>query len=460
VTKTQHQYDYAMVGHNYISYMMSIPLIKKGKKIIVLDDDHFNYGDMFTNSMLYLDAKFLSEYGALEDIPILSKVLEYTDIKGHYFYLGRKSFFLGLNPFDSYRELTRKWPQFFLETSISSEEFNQYYFESCNTLAFNFLFNKKSKSSYLDIFLKSVHPELIKLFEGFFSKFEQKKNFSIELRHEFHAFVFLMRSFLQNRMAISGTKSEIFHLFMAMLSPFYVLKHEKLVHELKNIHQSFGGTYRDLKMVNLKLDSNKLSGIELFNFEGLLNPNNVVFFGGNPKIENLRLKNAEKTAYQMIKGKIQLSKIPDYIKNVKLIFTSPIKIGTDHPLFEVTFETQSLVFNILSYRRNGDKLDFIKDELLQSLHADLNYLYPEIDFEFIHSELDFTQDIFLEDKNFLAHLKKDNKSLTGFSHFFMQNSPVVFKKLKNVFYFGPFNNESLGLFSSLVELKKWQTKIA
>ncbi len=455
----QHHYDYALVGHNYISYMMSIPLIKRGKKIIVLDDDYFNYGEMFTNSLVYLDLQFLNQYGQNQDIPLFNQINNFSEIKAHHFFIGRKSVYLGVSPFDSYRELCRKFPYFFKQHNIEREKFNSLYFESCEKLA-SFTFNsKKSQISYNDFFVKSIGSEINDLFQSFFQNFLNKQAFDLEGRHEFHSFIFLMRSFLQNRLAISGTKAEIYHLFLSMLSPFYVLKHEKLVHELKHLHQNFGGTYRDLNLANLKLDRNKLNGIELFNFEGLLRPQNVVFFGGNPKVEKLRLKNADKPAYQMIKGRIDLTKLPDYLKNFKLVFTSSLKIGTDHPLFEVSFETSSLRFNILSFRRHGEKLDFFKDDLIKTFHSDLSYLFPEVEFVFSNCELDFTQDIFLEDKNFKAHFKKDAPWSANITHFFHQDSPLVFKKLKNVYYFGPFNNESLGLFSSLVELKKWQEKI-
>lgn len=69
--------DFALVGHNYITFLLSLGLIKRGKKVLILDDDRFNYGEFFTNSLTLLDVEFLKVWGESSDILPLKNIDQY-----------------------------------------------------------------------------------------------------------------------------------------------------------------------------------------------------------------------------------------------------------------------------------------------------------------------------------------------------------------------------------------------
>jgi hypothetical protein len=112
--------DYALVGHNFITFLLSIGLLNRGKKVLVLDDDRFNYGDFFTNSLTLLDVEFLRTWGELGDLAPLKKIDDYLSPQSIYFYVGKKQIVLGDTPIRNYRELCRKFPNLFMNEKSGS----------------------------------------------------------------------------------------------------------------------------------------------------------------------------------------------------------------------------------------------------------------------------------------------------------------------------------------------------
>ena len=105
--------DFALVGHNYFAFLLSIGLLNRGKNVLILDDNRFNYGDFFTNSLTSLDVEFLKSWGAesaLQPLIIIEKYLVPSNI---YFFVGKKQIVLGDLPHRNFRELCRKFPRLF-----------------------------------------------------------------------------------------------------------------------------------------------------------------------------------------------------------------------------------------------------------------------------------------------------------------------------------------------------------
>ena len=112
--------DFALVGHNFITFILSIGLLERGKKVLVLDDDRFNYGDFFTNSLTLLDVEFLRKWGEGSDLSPLKNIDNYLVSSSVYFYVGKKQVLLGDSPIRNYRELCRKFPLLFLNDQSGS----------------------------------------------------------------------------------------------------------------------------------------------------------------------------------------------------------------------------------------------------------------------------------------------------------------------------------------------------
>ena len=136
-----------------------------------------------------------------------------------------------------------------------------------------------------------------------------------------------------------------------------------------------------------------------------------------------------------------------------------MKIGTDWPFWEVHFKESTAVFNIIMAKREGGKVDFIKERVIKLLLDDLIYLFPEYEFEMHNFEMKFTLDVFIQDKDYKSYKRIDASFGKKLVEVLEDSAPLIFSKLKNVLYFGPYNEDALGTFSSLIEIKRWKDSL-
>ena len=454
--------DYALVGHNFITFLLSIGLLHRGKKVLVLDDDRFNYGDFFTNSLTLLDVEFLRAWGEIGDLGPLKKIDEYLAPEAVYFYVGKKQIVLGDTPLRNYRELCRKFPHLFIDDKTGSlafenevMDFNNSYSDFCSKVT-RVLFQEKKSTKMTRLFESSIPADLLYHFEHFFSHFSQKDQMTEMERGEFNALIFMTRGFFQSRLSSTGSRSEIMHLFFSLISPYFKLDHERLIHDLLEVHQQAGGEFKKLNLADLKFQSGLVKGFELESFEGLIKPKKMAFIGGYPVGLPIRLKTSS-ASYNCLNVKLTFKdSLPALLQDKKLLFSSPMKIGTDRPFWEVNLKDNTAVFNIIMAKREGTKIDFIKERVITLLQEDLTYLFPEYKFEIEDFAMKFTLDVFIEDKDYKAYQRLDAGLRSKIVHVLEDSAPLIFSRLRNVLYFGPYNEDALGTFSSLIEIKKWQ----
>lgn len=457
--------DYALVGHNFITFLLSIGLLKRGKKVLVLDDDRFNYGDFFTNSLTLLDIEYLKAWGEDAELAPLKNINDYLSPQAVYFYVGKKQIVLGDTPFRNYRELCRKFSNLFLDEKSGSltkdeevEEFNKSYNDFCTKVTKS-IFYEKSSSKMAKLFFTSIPSDLVFHFQHFFSEFANKDSMTEMQRSEFNSLIFMTRGFFQNRLASSGSRSEIMHLFFSLISPYFKLDHERLIADLLTVHQKAGGEFKKLNLADLKFHKGLVKSFELESFEGVIKPRKMAFIGGYPVGLPIRLKTSS-VSYNCLNVALQFKEsLPNLLKDKKLIFSSPMKIGTDRPFWEVSFGESEAVFNIIMAKREGSKVEFIFDRVLKLLMDDLAYLFPEYQFIISNSAMKYTLDVFIEDKDYKAHKRTDVSFGAKLVDVLEDSAPLIFSHLKNVLYFGPYNEDSLGTFSSLVEIKKWRESL-
>lgn len=457
--------DYALVGHNFITFLLSIGLLNRGKKVLVLDDDRFNYGDFFTNSLTLLDVEFLRSWGELGDLAPLKNIDDYLSPSAVYFYVGKKQIVLGDTPIRNYRELCRKFPHLFMNEksgSLAFEnevlEFNNSYNDFCSKVT-RAILQEKSSEKIAKLFESSIPANLLFHFQHFFSYFSKKNEMNEIERGEFNSLIFMTRGFFQSRLASTGSRSEIMHLFFSLMSPYFKLDHERLIADLLEVHRKVGGEFKKLNLADLKFQSGLVKSFELESFEGLIKPKKMAFIGGYPVGLPIRLKTSS-ASYNCLNVNLHFkSPLPPLLKDKKLLFTSPMKIGTDRPFWEVNFKEQEAVFNIIMAKREGTKIDFIKERVLTLLQDDLSYLFPEYKFDIVSSDMRFTLDVFIEDKDFEAYKRIEASLGAKIVHVLEDTAPLIFSRLRNVLYFGPYNEDALGTFSSLIEIKKWRESL-
>lgn len=457
--------DFALVGHNFITFLLSIGLINRGKKVLVLDDDRFNYGDFFTNSLTGLDVEFLRSWGELSDLLPLKNIDQYLSGQSIYFYVGKKQVVLGDSPLRNYRELCRKFPKLFLNDksgTLASENeimaFNNSYNDFCSKVS-RAIFLEKNASKVTKLFETSIPGDLLFQFQNFFSHFSNKDSMSEVERSEFNALIYMTRGFFQNRLSSTGSRSEIMHLFFSLISPYFKLDHDRLIQDLLVVHQASGGEFKKLNLADLKFQSGLVKSFELESFEGIIKPKKMAFIGGYPVGLPIRLKTSS-VSYNCLNVTIEFDKLlPKLLTNKKVLFSSPMKIGTDRPFWEVFFKEKTAEFNIIMAKREGTKVDFIKDRVLSLLEADLAFLFPEYQFPIKNVEMKYTLDVFIEDKDFMAYKRVESSLGMKLVEVLEDSAPLIFSRLKNVLYFGPYNEDALGTFSSLVEIKRWRESL-
>lgn len=454
--------DYALVGHNFITFLLSIGLLNRGKKVLVLDDDRFNYGDFFTSSLTLLDVEFLRSWGELGNLGPLTNIDQYLVPSSVYFYVGKKQIVLGDTPMRNYRELCRKFPHLFLSEksgSLSHESevlnFNNGYNDFCSKVT-RAIFLEKNSGKISKLFESSIPADLHGLFQFFFSHFANKDAMTESERAEFNSLLFMTRGFFQSRLSTTGSRSEIMHLFFSLISPYFKLDHDRLIHDLQTVHQSAGGEFKKLNLADLKFQSGFVKSFELESFQGLIKPKKMAFIGGYPVGLPIKLKTSS-ASYNCLNVTLTFKNaVSSLLDSKKVLFSSPMKIGTDRPFWEVNFEGNKGVFNIIMAKREGTKIEFIQERVLDFLKDDLAFLFPEYQFEIIDSSMRFTLDVFIEDKDYEAYKRQDSGMAAKLVHVIEDSAPLIFSRLKNVLYFGPYNEDALGTFSSLIEIKKWR----
>jgi hypothetical protein len=460
--------DYALVGHNFFTFLLSIGLLNRGKKVLVLDDDRFNYGDFFTNSLTGLDVEFLKAWGEETQLTPLKNIQQYLIPSKVYFFVGKKQIVLGDVPHRNYRELCRKFPELFLQNDFdrgffSNENemmnFDKIYYDFCQKVSL-LLFNEKNSSKFSMLFETSIPKDLQKKFSYFFSHFENKEELLETQRFDFNALVYMARGFFQNRLSVSGSKSEIMHLFFSLVSPYYKLDHESLIADLLQHHLEKGGEFKKLNLSDLKFQKGLVKSFELESFDGIIRPNKMAFIGGFPVGLPIKLKASKSASYNCLNVIFKFNEaVPGLLNGKKCVFTSPMKIGTDRPFWEVHFSGSSAVFNIIIAKKEGTKIDFIYERIKNLLIEDMSYLFPEYKFTLSDCQMKFTLDVFIEDKDYNAHKRVEATFKKKLVEVLEDSAPLLISRLKNVLYFGPYNEDSLGTFSSLVEIKRWRESL-
>jgi hypothetical protein len=459
--------DYALVGHNFITFLLSLGLIERGKKVLILDDDRFNYGEFFTNSLTALDVQFLKAWGDEGQLLPLKNLDDYIIPENLTFYVGKKQVILGDKPLNNFRELCRKFPHLFYNESFDAhlfsweqgqQDFNGQYYEFCQKMTNVFFLDQKNRKVAFAI-EQSMTPDLKTRFQSFFNHFNDSEFEKDTAKSEFKSLIFMTRGFFQNRLSPTGSRAELMHLFFSLISPYYKLDHERLIADLKKEHLEKGGEFKKLNLSDLKFQKGLVKSFELDSFEGVIKPQKMAFIGGYPVDLPIKLK-TNSSSYNCLNVTLEFtSAVPELLKDKKCLFTSPLKMGTDRPFWEVSFKSHSAVFNVIMAKREGSKVEFIEDRVVSLLLGDLKYLYPEFEFKIKSQSMKYTLDVFIQERDYEAHKKSETSLKYKIVDVLEDTAPVFFSKLKNVLYFGPYNENALGTFSSLVEMRKWKKTI-
>ncbi len=452
--------DMALIGHNYLSYLLSFDLLAKNKKVLMLDDERMKYGPLFGRQVCELERAFLKTWGEDSKVEPFINLDRYLVASSLFFHVDNSVVHLGGSPFENLMELCRKFPLFFLKEDgkivfNSSTEFkdqiNNEFTSFCQRVGQNTCRFSSLQSISVETFLNHCPVMIKELFHLF--KINVERIFSSESEHwEYKTFIYSAKSFFQSRMSLQSSEIELFHLFHSIISPFYKLKEDKLNEELKNIFEERGGQLKRTHVREWKFYKESPWSIELASFEGIIHPTRVSLLGGIP--EKLPLKVfPDNKCYKNVSSQIAIDE-KSMLEDGIYILAKNNRIGTNCAL--MIFEKYGHYCHVEQYvlKKKGQKISFFTKELLDWLHQDFAELIPAVKSFSISSDFKFGDEVFVAEGSArrsrigLQQLKK--------VRIYDTSNPLLKKRLNNVHYFGPYKDAHLGLFTTLVDIKEAQ----
>ncbi len=456
--------DHAVVGHNFFAYLYSSLLLRRGLSVMLLDDERFNYGDFYTETITELDLLNLKSFGENLDINCFKNIENYLTRKEHFFFLSKRRVLLGASPKENLKELARKFPEFFLDLEKKygdkiNESFRQGLVKCTDAVFSDKKWSgKKPFHPYFDEVILDIANTLTEMLAHDHLEFREK-NYLFTL-------INMVRGFHQGILSSRGNKNEIFHTILCLLSPLYELDHDRLKNDLQEYFKKSGGEFKKLNFNELKFQSGSLQSFKLESFEGHIKAKKMSFVGGSGRELPLDVIPDGKI-FSCLKGKVSISfknpenqkRIFDYFKSTNILFSSTHKVGTDRPFWFGAFHEDHFDVTFIVSFRMGSKEDFFSDQLEDLINEDFNFIYPEIDGVLKLSDLKFSNDELIEDRSFEMGLSLKSVIPRKILRFINRKGPNFLDPLRNVYYLGPLNSDRLGTYSSLLLLKKYGNKI-
>ncbi|MCK6596299.1 MAG: hypothetical protein L6Q33_13950 [Bacteriovoracaceae bacterium] len=453
--------DHAVVGHNYFAYLFSKILLDRKQSVMLLDDERYNYGDFYTETLTVLDIELLKKLGKNYNFNGFTDIDNYLTTKDHFFYLGKSRILLGGKPSENYHELARKFPSFFIKLSNEEYElFNEHfmlYIAECIEQSFD---GKKWNSK------KPFHYPNANVFVASFEKFYQtlvSNDLPVYEKNYLYTLVNMTRGFYQGVLSSRGTKAELFHGFICLMSPLYKLDHEALKNQLKDEYIHSGGEFKKLQLNELKFQSGSLQSFKLESFEGHIKAKKMSFLGGATRDLPLDV-NYRGKIYSCLEGKLIFKhhgaeKYLTHFQNHNILFSSTHKVGTDRPMWFGRFDGHHFKISFIVAQKSGSKESFFHEELTKLINDDFKFVFPEFQGTLEIEDLKFSFDQLIEERRFDFSEKNISLIPAHLVRFFRRERPDFLDPLKNVYYHGPLTNERLGTFSSLLVLRELGPKI-
>lgn len=468
-------FDYVLLGKSYLSCMMSLGLLKRDKKVLLIDDDRLNYGDNFLFQFCTWEKDFIRSYGEDEGIVALANIDNYLSSSPLTFVIDKRPILLGDSPFLNLLELMRKFPEFidfeslpelteFLAKDNAQAEFDEIYLATIRRLAGNTVRFSGFDSHSVDVFINQCPELLQKIVRHFMQRLTVLSDEESASGDLAKTFLYLTQSVYHFQFKISCIQLELFHLFMSLLSAQFECDGESLTNDLLAEHLKAGGQFKKTTVREWKFHQGKPWSIELASFDGIVHPQHVSFFGGIP--EGLPLKStpdfqghrAVKVVWKTVKKEGDL-----FLRssNNRHFFAKTEWVGTDFPWCSFRLVDDHWVFILPTPYHLGFKTSFIQEALYQFLREQIPDLLGPIEgAEFlknglIDEQIFLTADIWTEAAlmgvpQLKAIYGREKLSWTDGSR------PDPRQKLKKISYFGPLNSHSLGLISSLGDIKDHQ----
>lgn len=459
------EFDMALVGNNILSSIMSFHLLKQNHSVLLLDDSRMGLGEMF-NYLGEVEKNFIAHWA--EDFQLsFFKNYESYIVKKTYSFSWHNTFIkLGGSPCENLRELCRKFPvifdQNFLEEELpvilsTPEEFDKEFFSLCLKISKEAARFQRGHAGFdLQSFSVKGRKFLEKVFEQVTSVYMSQQKLSDEQLYDLRGFLYLGRVFHHERLSFHLSKVELMHLIVRLLSPCYLIDHDKLVKDAVREFTERGGEFKKTQVRDWLFHKNSPWSIELSSFDGIVHPKHMCFLGVKSIDMPIKTKHSL-SCYRGIDTCVPLNEKIERPSDM-IMFSGVEKIGKFSPVTILFFEEDQIRFKCLIEDRPGNKIDFFKKGLIKDLKKLVESFDPHVKLSWDSASFCETNDLWIDDHFGVKSKKNADLVYPEVVKVFDRNRPKSSRPLKKVHYYGPVTNGPLGLLSSFMEIKELNIK--
>ncbi|MBC8553618.1 MAG: hypothetical protein H8D23_28720, partial [Candidatus Brocadiales bacterium] len=390
--------DSLVIGKNYLSQILSLQLLDKGKSIVLVDDSRLQLGELLTNFISQAELYYLETLGVHMDIAPLKVMDRYVTVTPMQFVIDDKMIRLGCTPSRNLCEIVRKLSFLFnhagFGVGISShesvgsklinnimsndsvkEEFDKAVNLYSEVVASNLYLNREIDDLH-DLYLSNCPVAVMTLFNSFKYAYKNASLLSESDKWTFRTFLYACSGIYQQNLDFSLSEFELFHIFLSLLSPHYELDHTSLQADLDKVCVLRGGHVKKAQINELISDHGKTWAVELSTFDGIIKPQSTFLFSG--KLTHVPFKLLPEKKFYIclnVNMHVQTNLFEDFAGE-KVIFSSSLSVGTKWPLWVARVHKNYINCKVFVLYEKGTRPSFLEKEVTNKLTTDLCNVYP------------------------------------------------------------------------------------
>ncbi len=453
------QYDNIVVGRNYLSFVMSLLLLKNKSSVLLVNDERVKFGTNLKQNISELEKNFLIRLGEANSISSIEGISDYLIQKDYFLKLDDRILLLGRSPYENFRELMRKLPECFShESQQLFEQQNKADFNRLSTIFFNTFaencFKLKKGQRIDESFINKSCNELYRvLLKDFLQHFydEETKAVPIQMKQ----LLFTIQGKFQSLFSDSFSAFEIKYLLIQLLSPRYELAEDELNEKLEVDLFENNGDIKNTTIQYWQFYQKNLIRILLSSYEGVVHPKETYYVGNFHSQTPFGHESTYRTFTDLL---IEIKYPTDLFKaysGKSIIFNYSKRVGGDYPLWEAHFKDEdTCLFKYLYPKQAGAKPEFYFEQAKSDIFYCLESLFPDFNFNQVEDTL------VLRQGNDLWNEVFDKKSKVYVSAPAQEADLRIFNSedqndVKALTYWGQMNVQTLGLLSYLIDVKNY-----
>lgn len=436
-------FDLAIIGKNYLSYLAGLHRLAKGERVLLVDDPRVHLGGGFTSHLGEVEKQFLQRWGDLHGVAPLKNLNHYLVPCPTILHFGERRVRLGdPEPFRNLQELLSKFPGLFMKRGEPRGERGQ---EEFNTSLLNLssqLVRAVEESG--GIGMEKNLPPSFPLFAPLWQQFSQEYGASFLQRN----LVYLAQALFQRKISGSVSPGELFHLLLSLLLPQYWFKEKELMRDLQGPWEEKGGSFKTTQVESFQIHQGRLRHIQLESFEGLICPKEVFYLGRFHPDLPFQLSLTSRI-YSSLEIEIPYpgGGLFAPLAGERVVVSPPEKMGTTIPLWELSFpDSETCLAKVLFVQGPGDLPSYYHEMALQRILGELSLIFPRLPVEELRgaARIKMGHDQWVDTRQ-----GNPREKIRVYDHFSPQGNGLV----EGFTYFGPLLVPSLGplsLYSGLL----------